>query len=176
MTLLDVFENIKKTLIQEEELKSNLKEVEEDIKEEYATIKGFRNKKGEVDKRQIKFSEVKSAGKKILFDDDKFEIKIANYDTYKNDIKNGEENFPVAKLNKYFELEEVKKEIKNDLKDIEEAATAIEELELDQKRFSYLIKLAKEDLKTENKNENNNDNENFEYIKQKLEELKNNSK
>lgn len=171
MTLLDVYENIKTVLIQEKELKNSLKELEEEIKEEYAMIKGFRNKKGEVDKRQVKFSEVKNAGKKEFFNDENFEIKIANYETYKIDIKNGEENFPVSKLKQYFEKEDVKKDIKNDLKDIEENATSLEELELDQKSFSYLVKLAKEELKKE---DNNNNNEiHFEYIKEKLEKLKN---
>ena len=172
MTLLDVYENIKKVLIQEKELKANLKELEEEIKEEYAMIKGFRNKKGEVDKRQVKFSEVKNAGKKVFFNDESFEIKIANYETYKIDIKNGEENFPVAKLKQYFEVEEVKKDLKNELKDIEENATAIEELELDQKSFSYLIKLAKEELAKEYNKDKNNNEEYFEHIKEKLEKLK----
>jgi len=168
MDLLSVYENIKKVLEVDKKMKERLKEIENEIKEEYAIIKGYRKKNGEVDKNAVKFAEVKNAGKKVFYDNDAFEIKIANYEQYKTDIKNGEENFPVSKLKQYFEIEEEKKSLKEELKEIEEQATAIEELELDQKSFAALVKLAKEELNEKRKK----DDLPIEEIKRRLEDLK----
>ena len=167
MDLLNVYEEIKKVLEIEKQMKENLKEIENQIKEEYAMIKGYKNKKGEFAKNMVKFSEVKNAGKKIFYNDNSFEIKIANYEQYKTDIKNGEENFPVSKLKKYFEVEEEKKNLKELLKDIEERATSIEELEIDQKKFSALLKLVKDEI-----NKKDKDKLPIEEIKNKIESLK----
>lgn len=147
----EVFEQITKLLETEKTIKNDIKTIEKDIREEYAMIKGYRKKNGDVDIAAVKSSELKNAIKKHFLNDNSFEVKIANYEQYLTDMQNGEENFPLQKAKQYLEKEEVLKDFKEEFKEFEAGVEADQNLDIDKDTFTILTKIAK--MRLENKSE-----------------------
>jgi len=147
----DVFEQITKLLETEKTIKSDIKTIEKEIKEEYATIKGYRKKNGDVDIGAVKSTELKNAIKRFFLNDQSFDIKITNYEQYLTDMKNGEENFPLQKAKQYLQKEEVLTDFKEEFKEFEANIEADEKLNIDKDTFTILTKIAK--MRMEEKSE-----------------------
>lgn len=149
MEMKDVFKDILDKTRNDMILKLDRKDIEEDIKEEYATIKDFRNKKGEINKNDVKFSEVKSAMEVYfnLKDKDLLEEKYVRREEYLNDLKQGAERFPVDKLKSYMLKSDVIANNKDELKELEKKSINEEVVTTDE--FKALSEIAKSIVKKE---------------------------
>jgi len=131
-------------------IKLDIKDIEEDIKYDYAAVKQMTNKSGEIDPKLVKIGEVKSA-MDIHFDlkdKDSLGEKYETREMYLSDMKNGTENFPLDKCKSHISKQDSMKEMKIDLKEYEGNVTS-EEGDIDSETFKVLIEIAKIVIKKE---------------------------
>jgi len=148
--LKQTYKEIEANLRSQMSIKLDIKDIEEDIKYDYAAEKQMTNKKGEIDPKLVKIAEVKSA-MDIFFklkDKDSLGEKYETREFYLKDMKQGEENFPIAKCKSHIQKQDNMKAAKDDLKDLESAKTS-EEGEIGSEEFKALIEIAKIVIKKE---------------------------
>lgn len=137
--LNEITKNLKSTMI----LKYDLKEVEEDIKDEYASIHQLKNKKGETDTKQVKFGEMKTALQLHFKSKDKDDLleKYERQEEYRKNMKIGNDAFPVDKGKKYVELLNTRKDFTSELTEIKKTCAANEVPEIEIQAMCEIAKL-----------------------------------
>jgi hypothetical protein len=145
--LEEMTKNLKGSMI----LKYDIKEVEDDIREEYASIHQLKNKKGEIDKGQVKSGELKTAMTlhfKITPKDALLE-KYERQHQYIKHMEEGDSAFPLVKGKKYLEMLETKKDLSGELNEIKKVCAENEIPEIEIQAMTEIAKLlvAKEEEK-----------------------------
>lgn len=150
MDLKGTYKEVYNTLRQEMMLKMDMKDIEVDIKEEYAQIKQYKKKDDSLDTSKVKFGEIKSAMEIFysLKDKDSLGEKYETREMYLSDMKNGQESFPIDKCKSYINKMDSVQEQKETLKEIESNITSQSD-GLDSKEFKALTEIAKQIIKKE---------------------------
>jgi hypothetical protein len=150
MDLKSIYKDVYNTMRAEMMEKMDMKDIEVDMKEEYASIKQYKKKDDSLDISKVKFGEIKSAMEVFyqLKDKDALGEKYETREMYLSDMKNGEDSFPLQKCESYIKKMDRIQEHKDTLKDIEVNVTT-QESGLDSKEFKALMAIAKEVIKKE---------------------------